>query len=326
MKRTLQNQSEDAGSDSFLDIVSNIVGILIILVMLVGSRVTDLVVSNETENQPAAAAPADDLAELERSTVALVNEVGSLLAESRKLDLRTVSADQNTLELGTLIRTEARKMQLRRERMDTQSRQTDLLAQRLVEEKTTLNSLRKSQISLASQVTPVVRIQSYPTPISKTVFGREEHYRLRGGRVVRIPFQELIDELMGEKRQVLWNLKDLPEVTGAVGPIDGFKLQYHLVRTHGGAALTKGIYVPATTKLGEPLAQALAPNSAFRLQLMRLDRVKTTITVWTYPDSFSEFRTLKKELYTLGFTVAARPLGNKDPIGISPRGTRSSAQ
>ena len=39
MSRTRNHESESAGGDSFLDIVSNIVGILIILVMVAGARV-----------------------------------------------------------------------------------------------------------------------------------------------------------------------------------------------------------------------------------------------------------------------------------------------
>jgi hypothetical protein len=51
-----------------------------------------------------------------------------------------------------------------------------------------------------------------------------------------------------------------------------------------------------------------------------------TITIWTYPDSFPEYARLKKELYELGYAVAARPLPHGMAIGASPRGSKSSAQ
>jgi hypothetical protein len=51
-----------------------------------------------------------------------------------------------------------------------------------------------------------------------------------------------------------------------------------------------------------------------------------TITIWTYPDSFDEFRKLKKILYQQGYAVAGRPLPEGMPIGASPSGSKSSAQ
>ena len=48
-----------------------------------------------------------------------------------------------------------------------------------------------------------------------------------------------------------------------------------------------------------------------------------TITVWTYEDSFAEYRRLKKELYSLGYAVAARPIELGMPIGASPTGSKS---
>jgi hypothetical protein len=45
MKRSSRPQIEDPGQDSFLDIVANLVGILIILVMVIGARATDAMIS-----------------------------------------------------------------------------------------------------------------------------------------------------------------------------------------------------------------------------------------------------------------------------------------
>jgi hypothetical protein len=46
----------------------------------------------------------------------------------------------------------------------------------------------------------------------------------------------------------------------------------------------------------------------------------------TYPESFGDFRTLKKALFDLGYTTAARPLPPGILIGGSPNGSRSAAQ
>ena len=71
---------------------------------------------------------------------------------------------------------------------------------------------------------------------------------------------------------------------------------------------------------------ALRPSSRFRTALSGFHPARATVTIWTYPDSFAEFRRLKKELYQLGFATAARPLPHDVPIGGSPQGTKSAAE
>ena len=67
MSRARHNESESAGGDSFLDIVSNIVGILIILVMVAGARVKNHPIQppqpkSQVEDPNVAAATASSLA------------------------------------------------------------------------------------------------------------------------------------------------------------------------------------------------------------------------------------------------------------------------
>jgi hypothetical protein len=78
--------------------------------------------------------------------------------------------------------------------------------------------------------------------------------------------------------------------------------------------------------MGETIDEAMDPQSNLRAVLARHKSRDTTITLWTYPDSFGEFRRLKKELYLLGFPIAGRPLPADAPIGGSPRGSKSAAQ
>jgi hypothetical protein len=81
-----------------------------------------------------------------------------------------------------------------------------------------------------------------------------------------------------------------------------------------------------SSQLGEPIDAALKPGSNFRRSLEMLSPRTYTITVWSYPDSFGEFRKLQQDLYALGYSVAARPLPEGAPIGASPHGTKSSAE
>jgi hypothetical protein len=84
--------------------------------------------------------------------------------------------------------------------------------------------------------------------------------------------------------------------------------------------------LPVDERLGVPVVQALMPNSELHAALSGKPPEHTTVTVWTYPDSYAEFRALKKELFELGYSTAGRPLPSGIRIGGSPRGTKSSAQ
>jgi hypothetical protein len=79
-------------------------------------------------------------------------------------------------------------------------------------------------------------------------------------------------------------------------------------------------------QVGETAAEALAEGSEFRQSLRKLRPGYHTITMWLYPDSFDAFRQIRKELYRLGYMVAARPLPPGTPISGSPDGSKSAAQ
>ena len=87
MGRPKPEEISSAGQDSFLDVVTNIVGILIILVMVVGGRVGQMGLNAV----PAAAARAADLeAELGRLDVELATaegEINALAAQGRSIKI-----------------------------------------------------------------------------------------------------------------------------------------------------------------------------------------------------------------------------------------------
>ncbi len=131
---------------------------------------------------------------------------------------------------------------------------------------------------------------------------------------------------------------DLPEFSGTVGPDGGFRLRYVMQReevsietqlktgrgTYG--SLKRWTLIPVSNELGETIEAALAEGSNFRQTLASLRPGKTTLTLWIYPDSFAEFRQLRKELYRLNYAVAGRPLPEGTPIGGSPKGSKSAAE
>ena len=151
-----------------------------------------------------------------------------------------------------------------------------------------------------------------------------------GGRLAYIPFDILVDQLKGVLREQAWKMHDQPELTDTLGPVAGFRLRYNIERhdTPRGSIMQVSYieFIPSSSQMGEPMDVALQPKSKFRDKLEMLSPRQYTITVWTYPDSFADFRKLKKELYQLGYAVAARPLMEGMPIGASPQGTKSSAE
>jgi hypothetical protein len=327
MKRSASQSTDEVGSDSFLDIVSNVVGILIILVMVTSARVRHAIMESRSEEASAAASGADS--DWERDKQAALRKAGhvqELARTSADVDQRLVVAQRERAELGTLIRTAELQLEQERGQMTAAEREALDVAQALAQGRSRLSELRRQQFSAVSQPPPEVKIESYPTPLSKQVFAHEQHFRLLGGRLCYVPFDELKDALMDQRRQLVWQLRDLPEVTGSVGPIGGFRLDYHFVRTSVGGELRQATFFPIQGELGEPFTAAMQPGSEFRRRIERQDRAGTTITVWTYPDSFKEFRVLKKELYEMGFAVAARPMHEDGRIGFSPKGSRSAAE
>lgn len=325
------HDDEAIGSDSFLDVVSNIVGILIILVMVAGSRAKTYVARPEEKPASVVAAPSADemkadLRSARRTAQSLAADLGKLTREAARLANEVKAAEYAQIQVGSFIATAEHELAKERDRLDEKTRRQHDLAEKIVATRRKLDEIRREQISIVSTAAPEIVVKSYPSPISATVFTTEEHYRLLGKRITRVPFEELKDLLLDERRQLIWKLEDLPEVSGSVGPRDGFRLDYHFVKTPRGGSLTAAYYIPVQSNLGEPVAEALAEGSEFRRQLTRLDRQNTTITIWTYPDSFDEFRELRKELYRMGFSVAGRPLEKDSRIGFSPGGSKSAAQ
>ena len=90
---------------------------------------------------------------------------------------------------------------------------------------------------------------------------------------------------------------------------------------HGGSyvGLRRWALLPVSNDLGEPWRLALEQGSDFRQKLAKILPGRTTITIWVYPDGFDAFRQIRKELYGLGYAIAARPL----PPGVPISGCRA---
>jgi hypothetical protein len=151
--------------------------------------------------------------------------------------------------------------------------------------------------------------------------------------------EQLIDRFKADAQQKAHRLADTSELTDTVGPEGGFRLRYTLERhevsreealrtgrTGAYVQLKRWSLLPVANNVGETFDEAMAVGSQFRQVITDRRSRGMTITVWTYPDSFDAFRQIKKELYRLGFPVAARPLPEGTPISGSPDGSKSTSE
>ena len=327
----------NAGHDSFLDIVANIVGILIILVMVAGVRVKNFSLDTGEPNElieQAEKALRDDRA-LVNSVRNDVFKISDQLEHvERETRLRQIERDR----LAVALEAGRHNLQTRRDQLDEASQAGFDLSRSIAEANIELDLIERRQSQLELAPARPTLVKSYPTPLSKTVDEDETHLQLRGERVVHIPLDRLVEEFKADARRKIYKLKDLPEFAETVGPEGGFRLRYTMERKMvtpelaaatglGGqyAQLKRWTLIPVSNDLGETVEEALAESSRLQTELSRLSP-KATITVWTYPDSFAGFRRLKEELYERGYRVAARPMPYGAPIAGSPEGTKSAAQ
>lgn len=328
MARNKPNNEEAFGSDSFLDIVANMVGILIVLVLVAGLRarnVKHLEPPPDADQQAAHAAAAQEAENIESDTRRLEQELHELqiVTDARRNErdsmLMLASAAQAAIDQ-------------RRDQLSAHQREEFDLRRQLAESESRLKKLSAElQTALQDTSSSAIKIDNYPTPISHTVTGHEIHFQLLHGRVSYVPLDQLVNMLRRDFERKVTRLQDVTQATETIGPVAGFRLRYTMsrVQVNGrvGAQVSQFTLLPLPDLPSESLDDIRRdPGSDFRRVLTAAGPRNVTITFWVYPDSFAAYRELKKDLYAAGFSVAGRPLPEGQPIGGSPDGTKSSAQ
>ncbi len=337
MRRTTKarHRPSEPGQDSFLDIVANLVGILIILVMIVGAQAKDAMlqadVTPDGVDQQAVEEQKNALADVGHDLQALLDR-----AEKQQVEIAYRRSERD--RILTLITTIEQDLEKQRGDLSHEAQQALELQRQIADARRAEENLKLSREAVERSTAPVQVVMHRPTPLAKTVFGREVHFQMQGGRVVYVPLEELVEEFKTEAKQKTWKLRQAPSITETVGPIRDFRLKYtlkretHNIETRAGTAyqerieLDHFVLVPVRDNLGETLDVALQPQSQFRSLLGSFNPNDATVTVWVYPDSFDQYRQLKEELFKLGFLTASRPMPEGQPISGSPNGTRSAVQ
>ncbi len=328
------------GQDSFLDIVANLVGVLIILVVVVGASATESFVSD---------APVSDASELEQledrirqtSLTATKLEADNRLLDQQLIDEVNTGEQLQQQRHAILVQQELfrQKIEEVKSTLGTEDLNEFQLSADLSVLKSELEQIANRRSAIEANTGPQIEtIEHFPTPIARTVFSDEIHFRLSGNRISYVPMDELVDVMKSGIQVAAEKLKDAPETTETVGPIEGFRLQYTLrsgvVResTDFGpvekrvAQFDRFTMIPLDENGGETIGAAIETGSVFRQFVDRREPKKTTISIWVYPDSFEGFNEVKTWLRTRGFQTASWPLSGGRLISGGPKGFRTSAQ
>lgn len=343
-----RNQDElIPGSDSFLDVMANMVGILIILVVVVGVRIeaapTDepLVATPPPAEQPAPPPPVEhvDLETPARQVAALSSELADLENTGRQLAGEEGSMQALAAALTEQNDQQQAELERRRQQLGQLENASLTLAAKIDSATQALADLDAKLEATETTKRKSVTIQNLPTPLSQTVYGSQVHYQMVDGRLAAIPLDDLLEAVKNDLSKQAWKLRNQMQVTTTVGPVGDFRVRYTIERHEipleeqiasgrGGVMLQVSMWslIPSRHGLGEPTEMALRDGSQFLRELARLNPKRDAVTVWVYPDSFEAFRDVRKKLHELGFACAGRPLPEGVPISGSPYGSRSEAQ
>ncbi len=349
------------GSGSFLDVLANMVGILIILIVIAGQHVpqraapktaappdVSAVAATAPTLQPApepvpVAPPPEP--ESEDPPPEFVAQLASIADETARL------AAQAAARAAALEKARAAELQaqshLAQVEKEVAGQLGDLKRERLRlagfqqvvgQKRETLTGLLAEFEEFQNAKPAGKEIRHHLTPISQEVKGEELFFWLSGGRVAAVPLKELHEHVKTHfERQKDYILRHR-QFEGTVGPIRGFTMKYLIQnqmtsswreRQMGSGTVTTTMplwqIIPESDIEAETVEEALQPGSRFS-ETLQAAAPDSSLTYWVYPDSFKLCRKLQSAAHAEGFRVSARPLPFGIPISGSPYGSRSAGQ
>ncbi|HYV36194.1 MAG TPA: hypothetical protein VE988_10850 [Gemmataceae bacterium] len=341
--------------DSFLDVVANVCGIIIrlILVAWVGARSYDAVKAKQATG--AAPAPAvaksayveptfsDPLeAELQKHRDELAQQQKRLLDQLRQFQMVETTNIQIGQQLASLSESQT-AIDMQRGQWEKRASDSAGATNRV---KLTLADLEKRSEQLAAEMReleklpPLTKTLKYRTPVSRPVHTEELHFELQGGRVGFIDLDAFLVEIRRGFEDKAQLLKTQWETEGTTSTVGAYRLHYLVERERGSFdigsrpssegnfryGLTGWFVEPVAANRGETAAEALAANGEFRKLADAIDVDQTVVTLWVYQDSFELYRKLRDFLHERNIEVAGRPLPMGTPIASSRSGSASRGQ
>lgn len=335
--------------DSFLDLVTNVVGIIIrlIIVTWVGARsyhasMQWLDTPPPPRETPVVKVTDDPLhARVEAARSELDDAKTRLLEQLKALETADARAKEAESRLIIVV---GQREQLERDEKAIAAKGNARL-HGVQQASLSLDEVRQRSKKLLDEIkklentSPPKKQLKYHAPISRVVDAEERFFECKAGRVTYIDLPALMQEVRGSLDDAANELKTSWRVDRATASVGPFRLRYAIEREKtsfdAGATpapgnfrygLSEWVLQPTTPDRGETLEEAMKEKSRFRRLVDPIDANLTTVTFWVYPDSFELFRRLRDHLYERGHDVAARPLPADAPIAASRHGTASRGQ
>ncbi len=323
--------------DSFLDVVANVVGIILrlILVAWVGARSYKAVA-------PVAPLPEltkEEIAELPDPKDPLAPEVERQrreLAEAQAHLLEQLKQWQKLRQDSTLTAEELKRLSAHVQEVDSE--------RKIIEDKTrqdaqsarnaalSLEEIRQRSKRVVAEIEALRKEPSrkqtlrYRTPVSHPLQSEELLFECRAGRISFIDYgkfmAEIEDVLRGGDK-----LRGTNRYSGVTEPVGPFRMHYTAeIEPDTMKASLSWEIEPVTFIRGESLEQALAPGSEFRRIIDSIEPASTAVTLCVYPDSFPLYRKLRDYMHERDIVVAGRPLPEGASIAANRYGSASRGQ
>jgi len=332
--------------DSFLDVVANVVGIIIKLILVVwaGARIYGSMTATRPMIMAAgahrSAVPVPEFHDPLQLELARHRE--DLAAAQERL-LRQLRQEKDIETQEKQVRGDLASLAARLEKQQADKASLEHGVTRQQEARRTvslsLEQVRKKSKQLQKAIEDLEkkprqkRVLRYHTPVSTPVESEQIMFECRDGQVTFIDMASLRTDIERSLPDKLKLLRSQDEIQGMAGPIGAFRLRYTLERRHemftmegNQIQVARWEIEPITALRGEPEDRALAAGSDFRRIVDSLDPRQHVVTMFVYPDSFPLFRSLRDYLYERDLVVAGNPWDSGRPITFAPNGFRSRGQ
>jgi multidrug efflux pump subunit AcrA (membrane-fusion protein) len=338
--------------DSFLDLVANVVGIILrlILVAWVGARSYKAILPTPPPSLPKLAAPTPLPEPTDPRLARLQARRRSLALQADEAESKTDQSRQQVLARQQAMKKELAELSVKekelRQAQSALMKKTATGLAKVQTESMSLADLEKrskkllGELEALKKAPPLTKKLRYNTPVSAPVV-EEVMFECQRGRVTLLDQSALVEIAKRDAKGKIDQLRIQWEVRDVTTSVGAFRLRYVLERERtaldgvgGGGPVTDGfragltawVAEPVIDDRGETVEQAMKPGSAFRRVIDALDPQQTAVTLWVYPDSFAMYRQLRDWLHGRDVVVAGRPLPNAVPIASSRRGTKSRGQ
>jgi hypothetical protein len=256
-------------TDSFLDVVCNLVGIMIILIIVAGVRVTRApMILAEDEAAPEAPAgsesfespqpvpagikltdlggwleeapaapeeppePEEPPADLVAQAQALKELVARLTDQQAGIKARESAARQSRESTDQQLRELSTRVKADTSQHEEQASNANEVAAKIRELEAKVTTLKTESEELAEQPAPAQILKHNVTPISRQVAEQDEvHFRLAGNRISVVPMEALAEALKTRMQRSGDLFIRLDRYEGTAGPVEGYVMNYVIENT-----------------------------------------------------------------------------------------------